>query len=46
MMTQLKKAVEERWRGGVVDGYVRGKLGLSEEEVQAVRSGLRGESGS
>ena len=40
LMARLEKAVEEKWEGGVVDGYVRGELGLSEEEVNAVKKSL------
>ncbi len=46
LMAQLEKAVAEKWYGGVVDGYVRGKLGLSEDEVKAVKKSLRGGTGA
>lgn len=38
--------MEEKWDGGVVGGYVRGELGLSEEEVKAVKKNLRDETGA
>ena len=46
LMAQLEKAVAAKWDGGVVDGYMRCELGLSDEEVKAVKNSLRGETGA
>ena len=41
-MARFKDAVEEKWQGGV-EGYARTELGLTNEEVQAVKRALRGQ---